>query len=137
MSADLEEVANALNTGKVPGGWSKKSYPSLKPLGPYVSDFLARLAFLQKWIDQGIPATFWMPGFFFVHAFMTGGLQNYARKYTIPVDNLTFEHHMLKESTFDTPPSDGVYVYGLFCEAGRFNFDIMELDESELKVLFV
>eukprot|EP00293_Proteomonas_sulcata_P004944 CAMPEP_0184324858 /NCGR_PEP_ID=MMETSP1049-20130417/137295_1 /TAXON_ID=77928 /ORGANISM="Proteomonas sulcata, Strain CCMP704" /LENGTH=505 /DNA_ID=CAMNT_0026646741 /DNA_START=98 /DNA_END=1615 /DNA_ORIENTATION=- len=136
MSSELEEVVNALNTGKVPGGWAKKAYPSLKPLGPFVSDFLARLAFLQKWIDQGIPAMFWMPGFFFVHAFMTGGMQNFARKYTIPVDNLTFKHHMMSETEFDSPPENGVYVYGLFAEAGRFNFDSMELDESEPKVLF-
>ena len=30
----------------------------------------------------------------------------------------------------------GIYVYGLFCEAGRWNKESKELDESEPKALF-
>eukprot|EP00961_Rhodomonas_salina_P063759 857225-Rhodomonas_salina.14 len=136
MSADLEQVVQALNTGKVPALWTKKSYPSLKPLGGYINDFLERLAFLQRWIDDKMPTVYWMPGFFFVHAFMTGGMQNFARKYGLPVDTLNFEHHMMPESDYGKPPEDGIYTYGLFSEASRWNAETQELDESEPKVLF-
>ena len=135
-SADLEEVQQALNNNKIPGMWSKKSYPSLKPLGSYVLDFHARLAFFQKWIDKNMPPMFWFSGFFFVHAFMTGGLQKFARKNTMTVDTISFEHIMLDKDKYDEPPDEGIMVYGPYCEACRWNPDTRLLDESEPKVLF-
>ena len=117
------------------------AYPSLKPLGPWVEDLNQRLSFMQKWIDNDTPPGFWISAFFFPQAFMTGTLQNYARKHSLPIDTIEFDFKYRDDladdgSTISERPEDGAFIYGLFLEGARWSKDTHKLADSNPKELF-
>ena len=139
MSLDLEEVGNSMFDNKVPSLWMKSSYPSLKPLGSYISDLIKRLEFMDKWIKEGAPTSFWISGFFFTQSFLTGIKQNHARKYVIPIDQIVFDFEVISNpEKIDTAKKapDGCYISGLFIEGCRWDSENEVLSDSLPKVLF-
>eukprot|EP00735_Rhodelphis_limneticus_P001914 TRINITY_DN12642_c0_g1::TRINITY_DN12642_c0_g1_i1::g.13572::m.13572 TRINITY_DN12642_c0_g1::TRINITY_DN12642_c0_g1_i1::g.13572 ORF type:complete len:416 (-),score=88.39,sp/Q9C0G6/DYH6_HUMAN/49.19/5e-141,Dynein_heavy/PF03028.10/1.1e-110 TRINITY_DN12642_c0_g1_i1:63-1310(-) len=133
MSSELENIHRCFLNNQVPGMWEKAGYPSLKTLGPWVKDLHQRVSFMRHWLKKGPPACYWLPGFFFPQGFMTGALQNHARRYQIPIDTLNFGfqvlHHETPEEVVD-PPNDGIYINGLYLNSARWDRNHMHLAES-------
>ncbi|XP_006892361.1 PREDICTED: dynein heavy chain 1, axonemal [Elephantulus edwardii] len=138
MSSNLELMATSLYNNTVPELWSAKAYPSLKPLSSWVMDLLQRLDFLLTWIHDGIPAVFWISGFFFPQAFLTGTLQNFARKSVISIDTISFDFKVMSEtpSAIQERPQEGCYIHGLFLEGARWDPVDFQLAESRPKELY-
>jgi len=138
MSESLEKMGDSLYINQVPALWEGKAYPSMKALSAWVTDLVERMDFIHKWIDNGTPNAFWISGFFFPQAFLTGTLQNFARKHKFPIDAISFDFKVLKggpEQNKDKP-SDGCYIYGLFLEGARWDASANSLAESQPKELY-
>jgi len=126
MSATLDDIYNDLLNNKVPAVWKTVSYPSLKPLKSWILDLKERLLFINHWIVNGQPKSYWISAFFFQQGFITGILQNHSRKYKVPIDILSFEFEVLSgrydpEKDIEAAPEDGVFVYGLYLDGAKWN----------------
>lgn len=83
MNEDLETMGNSIMNNEVPANWTEESgvgFMSIKTLSAWIVDLKLRVEFLREWEENGTPICFWMSGFFFPQAFLTGIKQNYARK---------------------------------------------------------
>ncbi|XP_044001725.1 dynein axonemal heavy chain 12 [Aphidius gifuensis] len=137
MTPDLEILSIYILNGKIPPTWIKASaYPSLKPLPSFINDFIKRLEFFDNWKKYGKPLTFWISGFSFVHAFLTGATQNFARKYKISIDKIGFDYEVMPAYELNESPIDGVYVYGMYLSGAKWDMKKMQLSESNPKVLW-
>ena len=150
MSSELEQTSSALYDNLVPPSWAAVAYPSMKPLAGWVSDLRRRLAMFSEWVDSGVqPTLYWLSGFFFTQSFLTGTMQNFARKHRIPIDECAFDFQVRTDLAWPSyssgpasaadvvhPPADGVYVYGLFLEGARWDASKGELGESRRGELF-
>lgn len=131
MSDELEKMASAIFNNFVPKVWADVGFLSMKPLASWIIDCNERIDFLNNWIANGTPIVYWMSGFFFPQAFLTGNLQNYARAKTIAVDRVSFRYdvkdHLTKEKIKEKP-EHGCLVYGMYIEGCKWNYDTHMLD---------
>jgi dynein heavy chain len=62
-------------------------------------------------------------------------MQNFARKYGIPIDLVTMRFEVLQVDDMETGPEDGVYVKGFYLEGCRWDREKSCLTESTPKQL--
>lgn len=75
MSRELDEMYVSMLKKQTPELWIEKvGYPSLKPLMSWVADLCLRVEFVNDWLMNGNPKSYWMPGLFYPQGFLTGVL---------------------------------------------------------------
>jgi dynein heavy chain len=139
MSEELELMAKSLGENQVPEIWKARSFLSLKPLSSWIEDLNERITFLNGWIKNGTPNVFWISGLFFPQAFITGALQNYARKHVIAIDRLGLDFKIMDDKThadIKEKPESGCYIYGMFIEGARWDPTHHALNNSKPKELY-
>jgi dynein heavy chain len=63
MTEPMERLMTALAGDAVPPSWALLAYPSLRPLGSWMVNLLARVAQLAEWTaDLVVPKSVWLPG---------------------------------------------------------------------------
>lgn len=154
MNDELEKMYSSFLGNTLPAHWANNAYPSLKTLGSWVKDLELRCDFIDNWLENGNPVSFWLPGIYFPQGFLTGTLQVHARKYDLPIDELSFEFIVLDqyrdqesymERLKDVPfgkkleddmnlnvPEDGVLIHGLFMDAFRWDDENKRVTESNI-----
>ncbi|XP_075946793.1 dynein axonemal heavy chain 6 [Anarhichas minor] len=152
MSEEMDRLYTSFLNNQVPAHWANSAYPSLKPLASWVRDLALRTSFIQTWITRGQPKSFWISGFFFPQGFLTAVLQNHARRYNLPIDELNFRFNLVPvyrdqvsvcEALRALPnttkldmddelpqPEHGVLVHGMFMDSSRWDDSNMVIEDA-------
>jgi dynein heavy chain len=113
----------SLYENKVPQKW-QFAYYSLKPLNSWVADLNKRIEQLRNWVNKGQPDVFWISGFSFPTGFTTALQQQASRKFSIPIDQFTWEFSFEKmDTSISAPAKEGAYIEGLYLEGARWDGD--------------
>ncbi|KAG7458844.1 hypothetical protein MATL_G00224900 [Megalops atlanticus] len=157
LGQEVDRFNNLLRVLRTSLSTLQKAIAGLVPLGSWVKDLALRTSFIQNWIIQGQPKSFWISGFFFPQGFLTGALQNHARSYNLPIDELNFRFNVVPayrdqgavsealktlpsgselEMDAELPtPEDGVLVHGMYMDASRWDDENMVIEDALPRVM--
>ncbi|XP_064014378.1 dynein axonemal heavy chain 8 [Pogoniulus pusillus] len=139
MSENLRDVLDNLYDARIPQIWKRVSWDS-STLGFWFTELLERNTQFSTWIYEGRPNVFWMTGFFNPQGFLTAMRQETTRAHKgWALDTVTIHNEVLKQSKDEikAPPSEGVYIHGLYLEGAGWDRLHSKLIESTPKILFV
>ncbi|KAJ3144485.1 Dynein heavy chain 10, axonemal [Geranomyces variabilis] len=124
MSTKLDELANSLFNGTLPGMWRSLAPQTEKRLGGWMSHFERRHQQYSAWVKSGEPVVMWLSGLHVPEAYITALVQTTCRKNGWPLDRSTLYTQVTQftdpKEIAERPPS-GCYVQGLYLEGAGWD----------------
>lgn len=140
MSEAMETLMQSLFMDRVPDTWAKRAYPSMRPLGAWLSDLVLRREVLTDWTvaPMDIPRVAWLGGFFNPQSFLTAIMQTTAQRDELELDKLVIvtEVTRKKQDEIEEAPRDGAFIAGLKLEGCRYDVGAQVLEDARPKELF-
>lgn len=141
MSDSMEGLMTSLFMDRVPSGWAKLSWPSLRPLGSWLADLHKRVEQLQNWVSQPleIPGVTWMSGLINPQSFLTAIRQQAAQRQNLELDKLVIQTDVTKKMAgeMEGTSRDGAYISGLFILGARWELTQQFVDKSKPREMFM
>jgi len=143
MSPAMEALEFSLTFLRVPDGWLRYAFPSLRPLPSWLDNLKARANQLKDWAGTytSIPLVTDISYLFNPQSFLTAIMQNTAQKYKMELDKLIIQTEVTKKTTEELykasapQPREGAYITGLALEGARWDKENGVLAESLPKEL--
>ena len=125
MSSSMEQLEDCLFIDRVPPGWAKIAWPSLRNLSLWVADLLNRVNQIQEWSGNPneIPRCTWLGGLIIPESFLTAIKQIGAQRNNLELDKLVTLTDVTKKTheQVDQRAKDGAFISGFYMQGARWD----------------
>lgn len=141
MSDAMDSLKSSLYMDRVPTTWQKISWPSLRPLSSWLTDFMSRLIQLEEWCNNPIeiPKVTWISGLINPQSFLTAICQVSAQNNQWELDKLVTWTDITKKLSVEeveAPSREGAYIIGLNMQGARWDMQSGVIERSKPKEMF-